>query len=87
MPDDTNQAEQALATLGLSDNQPVGWVERQKFDYEAYTAERGTLGSVGNETRYEWKDEYGDVGPRVPAIEKALFEGDSIMTAGDELNK
>src|SRR5437773_811494 len=86
MSDNIDETEQAVAGLGL--DRPAGWVERQKFDYEAYTAEgQGLLGSVGNETRYEWKDEYGEVGPRVPVIEKALFEGDSIMTVGDEINK
>ncbi|KAI9767346.1 MAG: hypothetical protein M1840_005755 [Geoglossum simile] len=94
MSDSMKEAEQALAALSLNGSSddaakshPAGWVERQKFDYEAYAAEAAALDAVGNEARYEWKDDYGEVGPRIPAIEKALFEGESIMTVGDELNK
>ena len=95
MSDKIKEAEQSLTALSLSgpgddtdERHPAGWVERQKFDYEAYADEAQTAPDpVGNEARYEWKDDYGEVGPRVPAIEKALFEGDAIMTVGDELNK
>ena len=94
MSDSMKEAEQALTALNLNDSSesaakshPAGWVERQKFDYEAYAAEAAASDPVGNEARYEWKDDYGEVGPRIPAIEKALFEGESIMTVGDEINK
>lgn len=32
--------------------------------------------------KYEWKEEYGDVGPRVPALEQQLFESELIMRKG-----
>jgi hypothetical protein len=87
MSDPIEIAKKALVSIdNKDDSPPEGWVERQKFDYEAYTAERkGGVGS--NEARYEWKEEYGDVGPRIPVIEKALFDCDSIMTVGDEFRR
>ena len=32
--------------------------------------------------KYEWSDEYGDVGPRNPELEKMLFEGEYIQRSG-----
>jgi ATP-dependent RNA helicase DDX3X len=62
------------------------WVERERFDYEAYNAEPGEAkGNTWdlNAQRYEWKEEYGDIGPRVAAIEAALFH--NAERANDEI--
>jgi ATP-dependent RNA helicase DDX3X len=37
--------------------------------------------------KYEWNQEYGDVGPRSEALEKELFKGDFINRAGEKLAK
>jgi ATP-dependent RNA helicase DDX3X len=37
--------------------------------------------------RYEWKDEYGDVGPRIESLEKELFHGEFLNRAGSKLEK
>jgi ATP-dependent RNA helicase DDX3X len=37
--------------------------------------------------KYEWKEEYGEVGPRSEALEKELFRGDFINRAGEKLKK
>ena len=54
----------------------AGWVEQTKFDYGAYQASGGRDGEwFGESKRYEWKEEYGDVGPPVPELERTLFAG------------
>ncbi|KAK5938612.1 hypothetical protein PMZ80_008802 [Knufia obscura] len=65
-----------------------GWVEQQPFNYAATAAPPAPLeaasddkpfngealpGWMSRASKYEWKDEYGDVGPRVPELEKELF--------------
>ena len=32
--------------------------------------------------RYEWNDEYGDVAPAIPELERQLFQNDTITRAG-----
>ena len=71
----------------------AGWVEPVKYDYEAYNASskeaRDNLGPdvelptwAANATKYEWKDEYGDVGPGDPELEAVLFGQDTRVTEG-----
>jgi ATP-dependent RNA helicase DDX3X len=37
--------------------------------------------------KYEWKEEFGDVGPRDELLERELFEGEFIQRAGAKLEK
>lgn len=44
-----------------------------------------TVGSginTAQAARYEWKDEYGDVGPKIPELEEHLFTSEFRMEAG-----
>ena len=75
-----------------------GWVAPTKYDYDAFARTSGTaedankpregLSTVdvptwaSNATRYEWLDEYGDVGPEIPALEAQLYHADTIMKKG-----
>lgn len=36
--------------------------------------------------KYEWKDEYGDVGPEVPELERDLYDDKFLNKAGDGYN-
>lgn len=36
--------------------------------------------------RYEWKDEYGDVGPEDPVLEKMLFRGEHEVSVGSHFS-
>ena len=78
------------------------WAEPEKYDYETYNAppkdqrsaapaESGEADDVpvwaGNATRYEWKDEYGEVGPEHPALEKMLFKSEWQMEKGNEFSR
>lgn len=42
-------------------------------------------GWAHNAARYEWADEYGDVGPAVPELEAQLFNRATITTQGSAL--
>ena len=75
-----------------------GWVEREKYDYETYNAgtreEREAVERLhevpawaSNAAKYEWKDEYGDVGPEHPQLEAMLFRAEHRMQTGVEFNK
>lgn len=50
-----------------------GWVEKEVLDYSAMDGRSGEGGFDGSARVYEWNDEYGDVGPKIPEFEKELF--------------
>ncbi|KAL4754840.1 hypothetical protein BDW72DRAFT_200509 [Aspergillus terricola var. indicus] len=75
-----------------------GWVEPKNYDYEKYVnvipsekpAEDGENSQdeqsipewAANAAKYEWNDEYGDVGPENPHLEEQLFRGEFINRTG-----
>ena len=76
----------------------AGWVEPVKYDYEAYNTDSKEMREsldpavelptwAANATKYEWKDEYGDVGPVHPELERALFGQDLRVTEGKYRDK
>jgi ATP-dependent RNA helicase DDX3X len=65
---------------------PGQWSAPVAFDYESFN-EAGFTEWAGNAVRYEWKDEYGDVGPRNEELEKQLFQVDFISRAGHRLDR
>lgn len=52
---------------------PAGWVERTAFDYTAMAEAETSASWDGNARVYQWKDEYGDVGPAFEELEVELF--------------
>ncbi|KAI9784500.1 MAG: hypothetical protein M1816_000820 [Peltula sp. TS41687] len=76
----------------------AGWGGKVKFEYELYTAntkeEREALEAAGQAPewaskaeKYEWSDEYGDIGPEHPELEKQLFGGEFIVRTGNAFEK
>ncbi|KAI1960380.1 hypothetical protein LOZ58_004103 [Ophidiomyces ophidiicola] len=66
-----------------------GWAEPQRYDYAVYTTQPGDPSSdvndsqwASNAVKYEWKDEYGDVGPRNEELEQMLFRDEYTNRAG-----
>ncbi|KAL8804588.1 MAG: hypothetical protein Q9200_005770 [Gallowayella weberi] len=58
------------------------WGDRQTIDdYDFVPA------WAANAARYEWSEEFGDVGPEDKELEKMLFQADEKMEAGDQLKK
>lgn len=80
--------------------QEVGWVEKQAYDYDTYNKSTKELfdanaggGGVengdwaSNAVKYEWKDEFGDVGERYPELEKILFGGEHHTRSGIDFSQ
>lgn len=80
--------------------QEAGWVAKQAYDYETYNKSSkelfdeglapGGLGAqdwASNAAKYEWDEEYGDVGPAFPELEAQLFGGELRMRTGIEFSK
>lgn len=80
----------------------AGWVEPQAYNYAAADARLPTQTELPtmNETaagespqwmhkaaRYEWQEEFGDVGPEVPELEAQLFNSDLRTRTGQFLDK
>lgn len=63
-----------------------GWTDRTPYAYEEFNDKHFTEWA-GNAKRYEWKDEYGDVGPRNEELEKQLFNVDDLSHAGLRLDR
>lgn len=92
-----NAISDALPTAsGQANPQAHGWEARTPFNYEASKPEPGTSlegDAPGNDdpvwahnaAKYEWDDTFGDVGPRIPELEEALFKRDLITTLGSDL--
>ncbi|PYI02514.1 DEAD/DEAH box RNA helicase [Aspergillus sclerotiicarbonarius CBS 121057] len=71
-----------------------GWTTPEQYDYEKYTATVTPLGPSQNDgdenlpawaaqaAKYEWQDDYGDVGPENPALEEQLYRGEYINRTG-----
>lgn len=50
-----------------------GWAQPKADDYTAAEAGVSTQDWDGNAQIYEWKDDFGDVGPKYPELELELF--------------
>jgi ATP-dependent RNA helicase DDX3X len=76
--------------------QAQGWAQGEALDYERYAltnqqlAEQPEVTWAATASRYEWNDEYGDVGPPFPDLEFELF-GDPnrvrVDSTGDSWRK
>lgn len=76
---------------GPSDDSPndvaaKGWSERVPFTYADYTSTEFSEWA-GSAKRYEWSDEYGDVGPKNEELEKQLFNVENMTHAGLKLDR
>ena len=67
-----------------------GWAEPSSYDYEAYgkqaidaTVADQSLPTWGhNAQKYEWREDYGDVGPRNEELEQMLYHSEFIPRQG-----
>ncbi len=88
------------AAVTKKNPQEAGWVPKQAYDYEIYNKSSkelfdeglapGGLGAddwASNATKYEWDEEYGDVGPAFPELERQLFGSEFHMRTGIEFSK
>ena len=70
------------------------WKAPQKYNYDAYNADskekREAIEAVqempawaANAIKYEWSDEFGDVGPEFKELEEILFGDENQVKVGD----
>lgn len=86
--DVTNQPVTAEPIEQVQTSHGLSWVKPQPYNYESATAQ-GASGTADGEptwahkfARYEWKDEYGDVGPEIPELEQELFHNEYTSRRG-----
>lgn len=64
-----------------------GWAAPIPVNHETYAAQGIDHATwQGASARYEWKDEYGDVTPRVPQLEEILFRGNNRVRVGENID-
>lgn len=91
-----SKMDQEAASLARS----KGWAAPETYDYSKYVTPEGAPAPPAQEVeegefpawaakaaKYEWKDEYGDVGPQSPDLEKMLFHSDFINRTGLKIGK
>lgn len=66
----------------------AGWVDTIPVDYNIQQTNRDDEQGhyLAHSAVYEWADDYGDVGPEVPALEEQLFGGDFRVRQGDHMS-
>ena len=78
-----------VAAAALKDRaKDAGWVDTIPVDYNIQQTNRddGQGHYLAHSAVYEWADDYGDVGPEVPALEEQLFGGDFRVRQGDHMS-
>ena len=71
------------------------WATPQGFDYAKYNAgpsesdrpQEDHLNWAANAAKYEWKDDYGDIGPEHKGLEEMLFGNEHQVQQGEEFSK
>lgn len=72
-PFNTQAMANALPSAGGPSQEEKPWVEAQAFDYAAMTKAPDDQQWDGHARVYEWKEEFGDLGPEIPELELELF--------------
>jgi ATP-dependent RNA helicase DDX3X len=70
----------------LLNPQEAGWSEPVPFTYDRFAIKDFT-DWAGIAPRYEWKEEYGEVGPRNVELERQLFNAEFVPRAGERFNE
>ena len=97
-----NMANTQVNEQALERVKEANWGARQEYDYAKYTEgprDRTASTSEGanlqgnpptwaaNAAKYEWDDEYGDVGPEHDELKQMLFGDEHKMEQGQEISK
>ncbi|KAL1843933.1 hypothetical protein VTJ49DRAFT_6876 [Mycothermus thermophilus] len=72
-PFNTAELQATLPSAELEAQATGKWVDPTPYNYAEFTTEKAGHEWDANTARYEWNDEYGDVGPEFPALELQLF--------------
>ncbi|KAL2269499.1 hypothetical protein VTJ83DRAFT_1683 [Remersonia thermophila] len=72
-PFSTAELQATLPRAELETQATGQWVNPTPYNYAEFTPGKTGHEWEANTARYEWNDEYGDVGPEFPALELQLF--------------
>ncbi|KAK4495052.1 hypothetical protein PRZ48_013379 [Zasmidium cellare] len=65
-----------------------GWTETTAFDYDAFVRQGGNNADwYGAGEVYEWSEDYGDVGPEIPELERILFGRELRLEQGEHIDQ
>lgn len=100
MTGDTSEAKPAAGSPQTNEEaaeeaRKKGWTAPTQYDYTKYNAAPPKEGEAqddqpewaGTAAKYEWSDEYGDIGPPNKELEQMLFHGDYINRTGLKIEK
>ena len=100
LPEATKPTANGTTKLTGEQLREAGWTAPQAFDYEnadlkpseaapPAPAENGeeAPGWAHNAAKYEWLEEYGDVGPRIEELERQLFQSEFLNRRGVKFDK
>ncbi|KAI9821489.1 MAG: hypothetical protein M1832_003337 [Thelocarpon impressellum] len=90
--------EKASGEKSIEVQQRGDWVPKIKYDYTVYNADtqearEAAAGASGvpawaaNAEKYEWSEEFGDVGPAHPELEKQLFGNEHLVRSGSQFER
>jgi ATP-dependent RNA helicase DDX3X len=96
--DGTASSTVVAAPASTRNPQDAGWAAPEAYDYATYNRttkelhDESTVGGAtkdwaSNSARYEWNDEYGDVGPAIPELERQLFGSEEHVRTGIQFDK
>ena len=87
----TNGAGPVKNVEAAKEARDKGWVEPQEYDYSAAAApptgvaqavDQGAPSWAHNAVKYEWQEDFGDVGPKIPELEEQLFRSEFLNRKG-----
>ncbi|KAJ5469707.1 ATP-dependent RNA helicase ded1, partial [Penicillium diatomitis] len=81
----TNQSTREIQEQGECSDKRVAWLTH--CEPEETSPRRRGIKWGGLAARYEWKDEYGDVGPRNDELEQELFKNSNVPRPGNHANE
>ena len=65
----------------------AGWNEKTAFNYAEFERLGGDSADYHASSKvYEWQDDFGDVAPEIPELERILFGGEFQMRQGEHIN-
>jgi ATP-dependent RNA helicase DDX3X len=90
-----------IPTLPVGENEEAGvngWNAKSAYNYDDFSDEKPATKTNGDDAaaddkptwaasaaKYEWRDEYGEAGPRFELLEEQLFKGADKQHAGDNM--
>jgi len=90
--DDATAARMKQQADAVAAARDAGWNNPIPFNYESVQGgqaapdeSRDNALWLADAAIYEWQDDFGDVGPENPELEKILYDSDNAMRAGHQI--